>query len=185
MKYDCLVFIGRFQPFHNGHKHIVEEGLKISRKIIIFCGSTNQERSVKNPWSYTERKICISRSFNKTVFKRLYTLPLTDHPNDMIWVKRIEKKVKKVMAKDGVINIAVIGYQKNESSYYLKLFPKWHEVKVGNFKNIDATYIRKAIFTGKSKQEVIDKIQNLVPEGVLLFLLDFLETNIYLKLKDL
>ena len=181
MKYDCSVFIGRFQPFHNGHKHVIDEGLKISRQMIIFCGSANKARSIKNPWIYKERKEYISKSFTKTTLKRLHILPLSDHPDDMIWVKGIEEKVKEMVPKAN--SVAIIGYQKDETSYYLKLFSKWHVVEVSNINDISATHIRQEIFNEKTKKEIVNEIQHLVPKGVLSFLLNFLESNTYLKLK--
>ena len=173
MQYDHLIFIGRFQPFHNGHKHVIEEGLKISRKMIILCGSVNRKRSIKNPWTYKERKLYISKSFSEAVLKRLYISSLADYSDDVIWGKKVEEKVKKVVADNQKNDIGIIGHQKDETSYYLNLFPKWDIVKMKNFKNISGTHIRQEIFAAKNKQEVIDRIQNLVPNGVLLLLLDF------------
>ena len=181
MQYDYLVFIGRFQPFHNGHKHVIEEGLKISKKMIMLCGSVNRKRSKKNPWIYKERKLYIAKSFSETVLKRLYILPLADYLDDVVWVKRVEEKVKKIVADEEKNNIGIIGHQKDETSYYLNLFPKWDIVKIKNFKNISATYIRQKAFAAKDKQDIIDKIQNLVPNGVLLFLLDFFRCKSFAK----
>jgi bifunctional NMN adenylyltransferase/nudix hydrolase len=41
------VLIGRFQPFHLGHKYCFEESLKISDETIFVIGSVNQPRSEK------------------------------------------------------------------------------------------------------------------------------------------
>ena len=182
MQYDYSVFIGRFQPFHNGHKYVVEEGLKISKKMLIFCGSANQYRSIKNPWNYEERKLYISKSFSGAIIKKLYISPLADHPSDAVWVKRVQEKVKRI-SDNKTSNVAIIGHQKDRSSYYLKLFPQYHMVQVENFQNISATYIRQQIFTQSNRQEVNNKIQHLVPSGMLRYLLDFLGTTTYLKLK--
>ena len=56
MTYNYSVYIGRFQPFHNGHMNVMMGGLKISNNIIIMCGSSNQTRTLKNPFIYDERK---------------------------------------------------------------------------------------------------------------------------------
>ena len=57
--YKYLVFIGRFQPFHNGHKAVIDEALKRSDKVIILIGSANLPRSLRNPFSVAERTAMI------------------------------------------------------------------------------------------------------------------------------
>lgn len=35
---DFLVFIGRFQPFHIGHKFVVDEALRAAGHVILLVG---------------------------------------------------------------------------------------------------------------------------------------------------
>lgn len=200
MRYDYLIFIGRFQPFHNGHKYIVNEGLKISDKIIILCGSANQKRSVKNPWSYSETKEYITRSFDEASLKKIHVERLNDYADDAVWVVRVEEIVDKIVAYDDLCtesepcsnpkikfvathNIGLIGHKKDQTSYYIALFPKWQQVIVDNFKGINATDIRNALFKDEDEQSITKAIENLVPKKVLLFLINFLKTESYLQLK--
>ncbi len=37
--FDCLVFIGRFQPPHLGHLAVIHEALKRARQVIVLVGS--------------------------------------------------------------------------------------------------------------------------------------------------
>ena len=39
-QFDYLVFIGRFQPFHNGHKAVVDEALQRARRLIAALGTS-------------------------------------------------------------------------------------------------------------------------------------------------
>ena len=55
-KYDYLVFIGRFQPFHNGHKRVIDHALELSKKVIVLVGSVDQPRCTRNPFTFQERK---------------------------------------------------------------------------------------------------------------------------------
>ena len=48
-KYDLAVFIGRFQPFHNGHMKVVETALQQSAQVLILTGSSYQPRTPRNP----------------------------------------------------------------------------------------------------------------------------------------
>ena len=49
MKYNHIVFIGRFEPFHIGHKQVIEKALTLADEVIILVGSANQPRTLKNP----------------------------------------------------------------------------------------------------------------------------------------
>ena len=55
-KYDYVVFIGRFEPFHIGHQEVVQRALEIAERVIILVGSSNQPRTIKNPWTFGNRK---------------------------------------------------------------------------------------------------------------------------------
>lgn len=39
--YDYLVFIGRFEPFHNGHAAVARHALGKARKLIVLIGSAD------------------------------------------------------------------------------------------------------------------------------------------------
>ncbi len=49
------LFIGRFQPFHNGHLHVVKIMSKECSEIIIGVGSAEKQREPNNPLSGGER----------------------------------------------------------------------------------------------------------------------------------
>lgn len=37
--FDYLVYIGRFQPVHTGHIHVIKEALKLSKELVLVIGS--------------------------------------------------------------------------------------------------------------------------------------------------
>ena len=55
-QYDYLVFIGRFQPFHNGHASVITKALELANKVIVLAGSANRPRYWYNPFTFDERK---------------------------------------------------------------------------------------------------------------------------------
>src|SRR3954447_25228920 len=55
-RYDYLVFIGRFQPLHNGHVHVINRALSSGAKVIVLVGSANVACSPRNPFTYDERR---------------------------------------------------------------------------------------------------------------------------------
>ncbi len=56
------VFIGRFQPFHEGHKRCVEHILSENDTCIIFIRDT--EKTEKNPFDLEKRKALIRAEFS-------------------------------------------------------------------------------------------------------------------------
>jgi bifunctional NMN adenylyltransferase/nudix hydrolase len=58
-KFDYCLFIGRFQPFHNGHHAVLKHALSIADKAIIVIGSANQTPNARNPWTAEEREVIV------------------------------------------------------------------------------------------------------------------------------
>jgi len=48
-EYDLIVYIGRFQPFHVGHKAVLDDALKRSKRVVVVLGSADCARSPKIP----------------------------------------------------------------------------------------------------------------------------------------
>ena len=152
-RFDFLVFIGRFQPFHNGHLHVLTQALAQAERVIMLVGSSNQPRDPRNPWSFAERERFIRLSTDEAVQQRLIILPLPDELyNDQSWIKRVQDSVHSVMHQflpmpgEDVPGIGLIGYGKDRSSYYLALFPQWEAVAATLYKDTSATQLREQYF---------------------------------------
>lgn len=69
MKYNghrkYALFIGRWQPFHNGHKWLVDQALTKGKKVCIAIRET--EISEKNPYTAEQRKEMIKRVYEDKV----------------------------------------------------------------------------------------------------------------------
>ncbi|MBN8828116.1 MAG: adenylyltransferase/cytidyltransferase family protein [Sphingobacteriia bacterium] len=156
-KFTYTVFIGRFQPFHDGHLKVVESALQVSEKIIILCGSANKPRSFKNPLTFSERKELISKVLEDNYNNRYFIEALDDYESDDDWRNSVLNSVKKIAGK-GKTRVALIGHQKDASSYYLSLFPEWRYLEVENYQGINATDIRKLI-----SQNKIDEVKHFLP----------------------
>ncbi len=154
--FDFLVFIGRFQPFHLGHRHVVKQALGQSKHVIVLVGSANLARSVRNPFTYDEREQMIRATFRKDVADgRLIIRPLDDVSyNDSAWIALVQKTVDALVLETGNdggttlhgtvdFRIGLVGFGRDRSSYYLKLFPEWGHCDVGGeFSAFTATQIR-------------------------------------------
>jgi bifunctional NMN adenylyltransferase/nudix hydrolase len=179
-KYDLLVFIGRFQPFHIQHKRNVDVALDRAEEVILLVGSAGRSRSVRNPWTFEEREAMIRSCYNHETNLRIGIRPLPDSAyNDSAWVESVQDIVKDYCSTrifDGQETrsipgatpdkpkIGLIGANKDNSSYYLNLFPKWGSVDTGYMDQIHATGLRKLFFEEDAlAHELVD---NLIPKPV-------------------
>lgn len=188
-KYDYLVFIGRFQPFHVGHLQVIETALKMSKKVIVLVGSSNQPRTEKNPFTFDERRLMILHSLedvNEADNFRVEVMPLHDQKyNDQKWATSVQQLVDKAMRLDIVHNdlastpshpkIGMIGHTKDESSYYLKMFPQWEVVEHGMNDQINATDLRRILFEGQS----LKFLEGVVPAAAMAHIGQFVKSAEY------
>ena len=146
--YKYLVFIGRFQPFHLGHKAVIDEALQRADNVIMLIGSANLPRSLRNPFTVAERSQMIKGAYSKDDAARIHCVGLDDALyNDTRWLQYVQAAVKSVTG-DLRADIGLIGHSKDSSSYYLSLFPNWASVSVPNYQSLSATPIREGYLMG-------------------------------------
>lgn len=143
-QYNTLVFIGRFQPLHNGHVHVITEAAKLAEKVLVLVGSANCAPSPKNPFTYEERSSIIAAACTglcKSLGSQILTVPLDDFAyNDTLWVLQVQKEMSKRYLGE---KVGLIGYSKDGSSYYLKMFPGMPSVNItAQYGTLSSTDIR-------------------------------------------
>ncbi|MES1963767.1 bifunctional nicotinamide-nucleotide adenylyltransferase/Nudix hydroxylase [Psychrobacter sp. AH5] len=176
--YNYLVFIGRFQPFHCGHMAVINEALKRADAVIILIGSANLPRSLRNPFSVSERTAMIKGAYAKAEADRIHCVALDDALyNDTRWLKYVQASVRSVTG-DLNADIGLIGHSKDSSSYYLSLFPYWASVSVPNYHNLSATPIRDSYLMGAMPTP------ERTPEATRQVLSEFRETCEYQRLHE-
>lgn len=150
--YDLLVFICRAQPFHLGHKRVIELALEQADKVLVLIGSSFKARDIKNPFTYNERKMMIECSMEPTEISRIVIRPLRDHVQNNMWISEVQQHVDLFIPKGKSSSIGIIGYEKDSSSFYLKMFTQWDFIDVGRsyIETIDATTIRNMWLSGQS-----------------------------------
>lgn len=185
--YDFLVFIGRFQPFHNGHREVILRALELANHVIVLCGSAEQPRSIRNPWLALEREQMIRHSFSDLENKRIIISPLPDMLyNDSFWVTNIKQIVTNLISQyynntSDKPMIGLIGHSKDQTSYYLNLFSEWHSENVENYHNLNATVIRKQLFSFPTN---IEDLIHLIPENVYNYLQSFIRSKDFIHLVE-
>jgi bifunctional NMN adenylyltransferase/nudix hydrolase len=173
-KYTHAVFIGRFQPLHNGHLKVIETALKIADNLIIVIGSADQPRTPKNPWTAMERTAMIMGE-SRDDLHRIRIVKVRDQKyNDQKWAASIQQAVERAvgdMSSDQ--SFCIIGHNKDESSYYLKMFPQWTLVGHEMDEDIDATDLRSLYFERKN----LKFLQSLLSPTVYSYLEQFRKTD--------
>lgn len=148
-QYEYSVVIGRFQPFHLGHVELIEHALRHSEKVIIIVGSCDMPRTTKNPFTFEERYAFIESSLMKRIPNYFVRVEIVDSYdtlyNDISWVNRIQAIVSSLTRNSK--KVVLVGHNKDDSSYYLKMFPQWSLIEAPNFSNISSTQIRDIYFS--------------------------------------
>ncbi|MEM8683164.1 MAG: bifunctional nicotinamide-nucleotide adenylyltransferase/Nudix hydroxylase [Pseudomonadota bacterium] len=194
--YDFLVFIGRFQPYHNGHARVVERALRESRHIVLLIGSSHRPACVRNPWSFKEREAMIRSTLSDADNERVHIAPIMDATyNDDVWIANVQKTVNGIVTAHHTqphrdASVGLIGHAKDHSSYYLSLFPNWSSIDVENADVMSATDVREAIFRSDAggwedyRTSVRQNAGELVPPTVLDFLNDYTHSDAFKALRD-
>lgn len=187
---ELTVYIGRFNPFHSGHAEVISRALSRSKNLIILVGSSGLARSIKNPFTYFERKEMIEGWLNKTHSDvNVRILPLYDYPyNDDMWIAQVQELVETEQKLMGLENVqpTLIGSNKDESTWYLQVFGNYFKLDLIepsriNGINIDATKIRDSYLDVNSSI-----VQAVLPDTTVQFLQKFAVSNLeeYTRLKE-
>jgi bifunctional NMN adenylyltransferase/nudix hydrolase len=171
-KYHTLVLIGRFQPFHNAHLEIVKRATALCDQLVIITGSAKQPRTYKNPFTSKERSAMIKDATRGLSIRIQVEENIDTIYNDQAWAVRIQGIVSRyhvIGTKTGII-----GHKKDESSFYLDMFPQWVYENVEEIEPLSAVNIRDLYFKWTFNSNFI---KNVVPETTYDFLMQFRKTE--------
>lgn len=175
--YDIIVYIGRFQPFHEVHLETVRRASKMCRHVAIIIGSAYQPSTYKNPWSAQERHIMIAKSLEQENISNYSVHYNPDSVyNTPAWLERVQEHVKQL---GGANKIGIIGYKKDDSSSYLDMFPQWDLIEMEEVQQLDATQIRELYFSERYNPNFISGV---LPGPVKTYLRDYWGTKEYINI---
>ncbi len=172
---ELMIYIGRFNPFHNGHAEIISRALCRSKKLLILIGSSGLSRSIKNPFTFLERKQMIEEWLETNHSDaEVYILPIYDYPyNDSKWIAHVQETIDDFSITIGLNSPkrVLVGSNKDSSTWYLQAFGGYFELDLVepskiNGIAINATEIRNAYLGGEAS------LSNL-PASTLKFLNQF------------
>ena len=173
------VLIGRMQPPHLGHIKLIEHMLQNSDNVLVLLGSSLRSRDTKNPFRWEKRAYMAGmavlprdrvayggRSDRNQKFvqfsfgekKTLTFAPLKDYPYaNTRWQYQVQKIVEDHADRCNLDEIDLYGNYKDNSSWYLSLFPRWNRVECPFFKidnrMLSASDIRDRILRGTARPE--------------------------------
>lgn len=149
------VLILRAQPLHAGHRDLIRQALKQCKRLILLIGSANSPRTIKNPWTYTERRNNISDFLqHEEIMDRVEIYPINDYVySDAAWMSDVTSIIKKVAGKN---TVTLFGHHKDGNNY-LHWFPQY------NFQNIESSFDVNA--TG-IREKWLKNQPSLIPDSV-------------------
>lgn len=145
------LFLGRFQPFHLGHLHVIKEALKEADDIIIGIAYNNNADKKENPFSVEEREEMINRTLHNKDISDFKIVDIEDCGDDEKWARNIESKLK--------FDVVYISDKNTFGEKWVErcLKDKYTIRKIKALKGIDATTIRENIKEKKPWKHMVPK----------------------------
>lgn len=81
-------YIGRFQPYHNGHQSVLEHIADEVDEIVIGIGSAQLSHLTDNPFTAGERVLMITRALSPLGCP-FYVIPIEDIKRNALWVAHV------------------------------------------------------------------------------------------------
>lgn len=150
--------IGRFQPFHNGHKHLIETAYNNCDELVVFIGSAQESRTEKNPFTFQERWRMLHDELNVNGNRKILFVPLNDYNTNQEWIKAIEDEIIQIKKFSYSEHVRFFCCDKDQSTIESNNLLKELDVEICRVENphgLNATDIRKMLFNGMEFQ-IID-----------------------------
>ncbi|RDI95329.1 NUDIX domain-containing protein [Meiothermus sp. QL-1] len=170
------VFIGRFQPPHLAHLETIRRALARHDRLVVVLGSAYSYPTPKNPFDVEARTAMLRASLEPALEPRVRFVAVPDdYYDDPRWFRAVRKAVEGVVGKEE--KVCIVGYHKDESSYYLHGFGDWPFEPSGVRRELNATLVRERYFGGDEGWKA------MVPEGVRAYLERFAQTPEFARLQ--
>lgn len=173
-QFDIAACIGRWQGHHLGQVDLIQTALSLAPRVVVFIGSAYRSRNPKNPFSWQERKEMLLSAMTEEQRSRVSFEPVRDYYDDERWNGAVKSLMTKHTARnkgDGTEpTVALVGFKKDSSSYYLENFPEWSQVNIARTTELDATTIRNVYFESGDIAGALSVLAAMVPAGVLGYL---------------
>jgi nicotinamide-nucleotide adenylyltransferase len=82
-------YIGRFQPYHDGHHHMVDAITDEVDELVLGIGSAGDSHTVRNPFTAGERVMMATRALREFELPT-YVVPIEDLDRNSVWVSHVQ-----------------------------------------------------------------------------------------------
>ncbi|GAA0718863.1 nicotinamide-nucleotide adenylyltransferase [Halorubrum trapanicum] len=82
-------YIGRYQPFHDGHQHMVEEIAAEVDELVLGIGSAGDSHTTRNPFTAGERVMMVTKAVEE-LEATTYVVPIEDLDRNSVWVSHVQ-----------------------------------------------------------------------------------------------
>ena len=149
------LFIGRFQPFHNGHLQAIRQIIKENELTYIGIGSTNENTQPLNPFTCAERYEMIESALTATKIPptKFRIIPIPNISNYALWPAHIETYIppfEKIYTGSPIVKQLFTDYNgKIKKPYTIK--------EITKDLPISATQVRELMLTNKKWEMLVPK----------------------------
>ena len=144
------LFIGRFQPFHNGHLSALKYLVDSYREVFIVIGSSNQNFTSSNPLSISERLQLLRKVIEEEKWEKKvkFVIPVADIPDNIAWTRSIIDTLPP-------FDVVVSANSTNVLIFFNHLGYKTEFAPYINRRLLQGAIIRQKIADGKKWQEAV------------------------------
>ena len=120
-KKKTAIYIGRFQPFHDGHKKLFLRALKKNKQVAILVMDSKGINN-KNPYSfkYVKERICMSLE----KYKNKYIIIKIPVVSEVVYGRKVGYKINKIKLPNKIEKISATNIRKKI------FFKKWTRQKL-------------------------------------------------------
>jgi nicotinamide-nucleotide adenylyltransferase len=83
------IYIGRFQPYHEGHHAMVERIAGEVDELVLGIGSADQSHTARNPFTAGERIMMLTKA-TADMDLITYAVPIEDLNRNAVWVSHVQ-----------------------------------------------------------------------------------------------
>lgn len=151
------LFVGRFQPFHNGHLDAIRVILSTEDRVVLVIGSAEENNEPANPFTAGERFQMIEAALSAEGIDRdrYVIIPIRNVKNFMLWTAHVDQyipPVYKIYTGSAIVRELYQSYGK-------------YEIASLDFNlEVHGTLVRKKMLKGDESwiDEVHPKVEQLI-----------------------
>lgn len=118
--YDVGMVVGRFQTFHKGHEKLIETGLMLCDRLLVFIGSAQEYGTERNPLNISTRTKMLKMIYGDNPNIMIYGLSDLTNENDICpeWGKYLLDNADRYIYKNP--EIMIYGNDESRSGWFSK-----------------------------------------------------------------